>query len=135
AGTGAGQREYDHQQRHAVLHRGADRGSSASSTMPLVSTVGSFCPRPSTPGRNTTYSGTPGESYSLRNALISGSTLVQSPCIATVSVRSSNARKASVCSTAFSLTLQVTHQSAVMSTNTPRPSARRLARRSAEYAT
>ncbi|MCW0425980.1 hypothetical protein NB717_003976 [Xanthomonas sacchari] len=54
-----------------------------------------------------------------------GSSLVQSPFMYTASTRLMVSRNASLSNTLRSLALQVTHQSAVMLTNTTRLSVRR----------
>src|SRR5690242_12570041 len=61
----------------AVEHQRA-ASVNARSTIEAVSTVDSCRPGPPSFG-NTTYSGTPGEWYSARKALIAGFTSVQSP--------------------------------------------------------
>src|SRR5690606_10512510 len=99
----------------------------AESTADWVSTVGSTMP--SCWPWNTTYSGTPTAPCASRKEVMAGSTLVQSPTRYCASAASSAARKASVASTRFSFALQVTHQSAVMFTNTVLPAARNSSRR------
>src|SRR5690348_7336182 len=112
--------QHQNQDRAAVHHRAAGSMSawtSALRTSDAVRTVGSA--RPSPPPRGyTTYSGTPGEWNDFRYAPISGSTSVQSPFMYTAPVCASRFLKPCVFNTAYSLALQVTHQSAPMSTNT-----------------
>src|SRR5476651_1782581 len=85
------------------------------------------------PSGKKTYSGTPSRPFCRRNVVMAGSWRVQSPFRYATPPAANAARTVSVEIATRSFSKHVTHQAAVMLTNTGRPSAHNAARRSGVY--